>query len=858
MRLQRRFPIKRLTHVSFLGVSLATLLWLTNVALCEEKSIAQTSLPRPSPLILLSVSQSRSIPSGIELHSGAAIIQIISLRDDVLHVRISRDGELPADGSWAVLEEARNHRSEVVSDNLPGKLGFHTRSLRIEYRLSDSRLRVLDLAGNVLQEDAHGWPVEFHGDMFRVYKKMPEDEHYFGLGDKVGPLDRRNQAFTLWNTDSYGFQESTDPIYKSIPFFMTFRQGRCLGVLLDNTWRSSFDFGKESRDVYSFGAQHGPIDYYLLYGPEPKQVLKAYAWLTGTMPLPPLWTLGYQQSRYSYETEARVREIATKLRQDHFPADAIFLDIDYQQQNRPFTVDTRNFPHFSGMLEDLKKQQLHVVAITDLHIADVQDGSYEPYVSGIGGDHFLKNADGSTYVGQVWPGASVFPDFTRSQTRDWWGTLYRQLVKDGVSGFWNDMNEPSIFKVASGTMPDDVQHRIDEPGFQKRTATHLEMHNIYGMENSRATYDGLLKLEPDKRPFVLTRATFAGGQRYAATWTGDNSSTWNHLRLTTPMLLNLGLSGFGLSGADVGGFIGTPTPELLTKWFEVAAFHPIDRDHTEKGTADQEPWVHGAAQEDIRRKYVEERYRLLPYLYTATEEMARTGVPVMRPLFLEFPNATSDGHPFDMDAPNEFLVGRDLLVAPGPFPEKPFDYEVKFPSAGWYDYWTGKLVSRPSQNGNLGAENRQLVIHPEVDQLPVFVRAGSILPKQPLTESTAEIPQGPLTLRVYPGEDCAGNLYLDDGSSMAYRRGEFLRMQFSCEETRAGLRVHIGKHEGNYQSWWKQVRVEVYGWHANDTNVFLNGRRSSVSANSERMSVELADDGHGAEIEFRPASAEPH
>ena len=417
-------------------------------------------------------------------------------------------------------------------------------------------LTVLDRSGNVLQRDARA--VSFYEEGFRTYKRMPMDEHYFGLGDKTGPLDRRNQAFTLWNTDAYRFQESTDPLYKSIPFFMTFRAGRAIGVLLDNTWRSNFDFGKQTPGVYAFGAVNGPLDYYLLYGPSPEQVVESYAWLTGTPPLPPLWTLGYQQSRYSYYPQSKVLEIANRLRSDKIPSDAIYLDIDFQEKNRPFTVDTKGFPDFAGMVAQLKNQNFHVVAITDLHIAKLPGKGYPPYDSGIAGDHFVKNPDGSVYSGVVWPGPSVFPDFTRKQTREWWGSLYRKLSCEGVSGFWNDMNEPSIFDVASGTMPEDVVHRIDEPGFAKRTATHAEIHNVYGMENSRATFEGLRKLDPDLRPFVLTRATYAGGQRYAATWTGDNSSTWNHLRMTTPMLENLGLSGFAFSGADVGGFAGTP------------------------------------------------------------------------------------------------------------------------------------------------------------------------------------------------------------------------------------------------------------------------------------------------------------
>ncbi len=448
---------------------------------------------------------------------------------------------------------------------------------------------------------------------FAFTRSMPLDEHYFGLGDKTGPLDRRNQAFTLWNTDAYRFQESTDPLYKSIPYFMAYRAGIATGILMDNTWRTSFDFGKETNGIYSFGAVAGPVDYYLFYGPSPKQVVETYAWLTGTPPLPPLWAFGFQQSRYSYMSQARVLEVANRFRATRFRSTRSILTLISRKRIVPSPSTQTAFPDLPGMIAKLKAENFHVVAITDLHIANLPGENYAPFDSGMKGDHFVKNPDGTVFTGKVWPGPSVFPDFTRQQTRAWWGTLYSGLRTSGVEGFWNDMNEPSVFDSPTLTIPVDVVHRIDEPGFQPRIATHGEIHDVYGMENSRATYEGLRALDPDRRPFVLTRATYAGGQRYAATWTGDNSSSWNHLRLTTPMLENLGLSGFAFSGADVGGYAGSPTPELLTKWVELGAFQPIDRDHAEKGTVDKEPWTGGPEQEAIRRRFIEARYQLMPY-----------------------------------------------------------------------------------------------------------------------------------------------------------------------------------------------------------------------------------------------------
>jgi alpha-glucosidase len=406
-------------------------------------------------------------------------------------------------------------------------------------------------------------------------------------------------------------------------------------------------------------------------------------------------------------------------------------------------------------------------------------------------------------------------------------------------------------------MPGDARHRIDEPGFRSRTATHLEIHNVYGMENSRATYDGLIKLNPDLRPFVLTRATYAGGQRYAVTWTGDNTSSWNHLRLTTPMLLNLGLSGFGLAGADVGGFIGTPRPELLTLWTELATFQPIDRNHTNKGAGDKEVWVHGPEQEAIRRRYIEERYRLLPYLYTTVEELTRTGLPVVRPVFLEFPHATADSHPIDLDAGNEFMFGPDILVAPPPFPEQPDKYDLKLPPGVWYDYWTGEKI-QPPVAADKNSAPVGVFINPQLEKLPAYVREGAIIPMQPVTQSTTETPSGPLTLRVYPGKDCRGSLYQDDGKSFAFKRGEFLRIDFSCEMTATGVSFHKMERHRSFKPWWKQIHLEVYGWDAPEATVRWGGNseppKATVDASRHTVSVELPDSAQSADLEIRKSN----
>jgi alpha-glucosidase len=774
--------------------------------------ITEAQMQAPAPVAF------EHTANGVRAQQGGETLEVTALRDDVIRVRMWQDGAEPEDASWAILPEALHSRAKVIAE----AAGFSTGKLHVAIG-PHLALTVTDNAGQVLQEDAE--PVLRHGTSFRVYKRRTTDDHFFGLGDKPGPLDRSGEAFVLWNTDHFGWQESTDPIYKSIPFFLTMRQGRTLGVFFNNTYRSFFDFGRENEHEYSFGAVDGACDYVLLYGPTPRQVLEDYAWLTGPTPLPPLWSLGFQQSRYTYSPESELTDVEHRLRADRIPADVLWLDIGFQKDNMPFTVDAQRFPNFPQLVKNLKADHFHLVVITDLHIAQKPGIGYAPYDSGVAGDHFVKMPDGKTYVGIVWPGKAVFPEFTQRSTQQWWGSLYADFLKDGVAGFWNDMNEPAVFDTPTKTMPDDVQHRIDMPGFRTRTTDHREIHNVYGMLNSEATDDGVLAGRPNERPFVMTRASFAGGQRYAVTWTGDNSSTWNHLRMTTPQLLNLGLSGFSMAGADVGGFAGSPPADLLTKWIEVAAFQPIDRDHSAKGTRRHEVWVDGPEQEAIRRRYIEQRYRLMPYLYTAVEHTSRDGVPMMRPLFVDFPDATADGHPLGLDsAGSEFLVGSDLLVAPNPSPEEIAPYEVHLPPGTWYDYWTGQRFERTAGEQARDLEQRDklqatqpLMITPKLDTLPVYVRGGSIVPMQPLVESTDETPQGPLTLRIYvdsdPSTPCSGEVYTDDGHSFNYRRGDFARIQFTCASQPDGsMRVTIAPQQGHFRPWWQSYRIDVYGW----------------------------------------------
>lgn len=727
------------------------------------------------------------LPNGVELRAGDATVRITALSPSVVRLRYAPSGTFPPEHSFAVAQTGFTPPVVRVADS-PAAVEFRTSKFNVRVEKSSVRVSFLDPAGGVILEDDPQRPVCWVGSEFRVWKLMPHDEHYFGLGGKPGPIDHRDQAFTNWNRDAFGWEESTDPLYTSIPFFLGVRGGSAYGIFLDNTYRSSFDFGKELHDVYSFGAEGGELDYYFVYGPHPKQVVQDYTALTGRIPLPPLFALGYQQSRYTYYPEGRVREIANEFRRRKIPADVIYLDIDYEDHYRSFTINHKYFPNFADMVRGLGQQGFKVVAIVDPHLK--RQKGYKPYDEAARGDHLVKNPDGSAYEGKVWPGKCVFPDFLRTSTRAWFGQLYAEFAGMGIRGFWNDMNEPTVFGVPGSTMPLDVVHDVDG-----RRAEHREVHNVYGMENARATYEGLLHLQPELRPLVLTRAGFAGTQRYAAAWTGDNESTWNHFRMSVTTLLSFGVSGYAFVGDDVGGFDGSPTPELLTRWIELGAFYPFYRNHTSVGTLDQEPWVHGPEHEAIRRQYIETRYRLLPYLYTSMEETSRTGVPVMRPMFLEFPG---DARLATIDT--EFMFGADLLVAPK-VKEKVDPYEVVLPAGGWFDYWTGQQV--PSRE--------RLKLNPPLSTLPIYVRAGAIIPQQPVVQSTDEVPRGPLELRVYPGPDCRGSVYADDGNTFAYRRGEFSRTSFTCEVAHRSIAVHVAAPEGHHRPWWTAFNIVVFG-----------------------------------------------
>src|SRR5260221_12322950 len=620
-----------------------------------------------------------------------AVVSVLSA--DVIRVRIS-PGREGRDHSYAVINRNLGEAAATFSSDATHST-ITTGTLRVDIQHKPFRLSIATRGGQSLDADDRQRGTAISGSEVRVWKRLRDDEHVYGLGEKGGPLDKRGSklggySLTNWNSDTFGYDASTDPIYVSVPFYIDLRNGVAYGVFLDNTFRSNFDIGHQTQGVLSFGADGGALDYYFIYGPEPKKVIERYTALTGHMPLPPLWSLGYHQCRYSYYPESRVRFIAENFRERHIPADVIWLDIHYQDQYRPFTWNQKRFPDPAKMIGALRSEGFRLVTIVDPHPPKVP--GYAPYDSGLAGDQFVKNPDASIYEAPVWPSKaddgdspdwskppgtpSVFPDFSKPSARAWWGGLYADFANAGVAGIWNDMNEPAVFDTPTGTMPLDVRH--DNEG---APADHREIHNVYGMLMSRATYEGLVKLRPNVRPFVLSRASFAGGQRYTALWPGDNTSNWPHLRQSVLTFRGMGLSAFPFVGSDIGGFIGTPSAELYTRWLQAGVFYPFMRTHTMFGSPDQEPWSYGTAHEALNRRAIELRYELLPEIYNVMHEAAESGVPAMRPLLLEYPK---DEGTYGAD--DEFLFGADLLAAPV-LEEGASDRGVYLPAGDWDHYW---------------------------------------------------------------------------------------------------------------------------------------------------------------------------
>jgi alpha-glucosidase len=616
---------------------------------------------------------------------------------------------------------------------------------------------------------------EIDGKQARASVAVPAQTSLYGGGEVSGPLLRNGHNITLWNTDSPGYKvDGGRRLYQSHPWVLGVRpDGSAFGVLFDSSWKAEL---ATNSDRIHFHSQGPPFRVFVIDRESPQAVLRGLAELTGTMSLPPRWALGYQQCRYSYTPDARVREIADTFRRKKIPCDVIWMDIDYMDGFRVFTFSPKAFPDPAGLNRYLHDQGFKAVWMIDPGVkVDPQDKAYR---SGTKEDVWVKTAEGKEYHGDVWPGACAFPDFTRPETRQWWAGLYRDFVATGVDGVWNDMNEPAVFNVATGTMPEDNWHR---GGGDLPPGPHLLYHNVYGRLMAQGTWEGLLAAQPDRRPFVLSRANFIGGQRYAAAWTGDNRSSWKDLKLSVPMSLTLGLSGQPFNGPDIGGFLSAATPELWGHWIGFGAFFPFARGHACNGTPDKEPWAFGPEVEAAARIALERRYRLLPYFYTLFRDSSVTGLPVMQPVF--FADPQDPGLRAEEQA---FLIGSDLLVVPA------FAQDPRLPRGIW----------RPLHlvEGDGGPYQAQLKI-----------RGGSIIPAGVVVQHTGNDSFAPLTLMVCPDKkgEAVGYLYRDAGNGWGFQKGEYLLQRLVARPDGRNLVVQIDSQEGNLRFPGETAEVEM-------------------------------------------------
>lgn len=727
-----------------------------------------------------------------ETARGKVVVEAVAV--GVVRIQVLDKGDAEPLRSYAVASDLPALDADVGS-NQAGALVLTTADLSVSVDPHSGALAAVNAAGTpVITEAADGFAASGKG--FRWQLALPADESCHGLGQRAFPLSLRDRKLGLWNYDARSYSPGSDPLYLSVPFYLGHRPGLSYGIFWDNPARGTLDLDTDNSGLLSYTCERRPLNAYLVTGDNPQQVVQRYAGLTGYMELVPLWALGYHQSRWSYLDAAAFRSIAARMRSERIPCDALHFDIDYMDGFRVFTWNKKSFPDPKGLLAELKADGFNAVAILDPGIK--ADAGYAVYREGASKKLFLTAPSGGRLRREVWAGLSEFPDFTNPDTRAWWADQVKTFARAGFVGLWNDMNEPSIF-TDPRTLPDDTPHDWDGQG-----NTHVAGgHAVYGMEMARSSRDGLAALRSDRRPFVISRAGYAGLQRYATTWNGDSLATWEHLRITIPQLLNLGMSGIPFSGSDAGGFRGDPDSELYLRWMQLASMTPFFRTHSARTARERNPWTYGRSTTDAIRRVVELRYRLLPYFYTLVHRASTEGVPIARPMFFERPDS-ADYPQID----DQFMLGDSLLVAPI-LERDARSRDVVLPPGDWYRYGESGVVSGDrtvTDSAGLG--------------LPLYVRAGAVIPTWPVRQSTSE-KVDTLTLRIYAGS-AQGRLYEDAGDGYGYRDGEYRLTTYST--TKDGTRLIVtASTEGDYTPPYATM-VQVYGLADSPAQVRVDGK----------------------------------
>jgi len=733
----------------------------------------------------------------IKISAENAFAEITVYSPSVIRVRMDQH-PLAADFSYAVIAQPATTRLQTTQNN--NEINVTTDSLQLRISKNPFAIRFLTPSGEVINEDEDGLTTSWIGDEVTTYKKMQEGERFIGLGEKTGNLDRKGEGYTNWNSDKFGYAANQDPIYATIPFYVGIHHHINYGIFFDNTFQSDFNFGASNNRFSSFGARGGEMNYYFIYHPQMADIITSYTNLTGRMPMPPLWSLGYQQNRYSYYPDTEVLRIAQTLREKKIPADGITLDIHYMDAYKLFTWNKDRFPNPQQLSKQLNDMGFKITVIVDPGIK-VEEG-YAAYESGKKENIFIKYSDGQNYTGQVWPGWCHFPDFTNVKGRNWWKGQVKSYMRDGVRGIWNDMNEIATW---GQKMPNNVIF-----DYEGSPVTHQQAHNVYGLEMVRASYEGSRE-ELKKRPFLLTRAAYAGSQRYSAIWTGDNRAEEDHMLLGVRLMNSLGVSGMPFSGMDIGGFTGNPTVSLYARWMQIGAFIPYYRNHTGVNTKSSEPWAYGEEVLEISRNYVNLRYRLLPYLYSSMYEATRTGMPVMRTLAL---TNTFDANAYDTRFQNQYGYGNAFMIAP--FESTKEFGSIYFPEGKWYNLYNDTIIA-----------GKQEVITPlNIKTLPVYVKESSIIPMQSLIQNTTEKPSDTLFLHIYKGDKQNTFVYYeDDGETFDNEKGVYYQRTIAYHP--ADKKITLEKASGSYASKFHHIKLLLHGF----------GDQKSVTVNGSPLSL---------------------
>lgn len=621
-----------------------------------------------------------------------------------------------------------------------------------------------DLDGNIINED---FQPSFKDEKGNVYiSKVNDCLAYYGLGEKGGDLNKKGCYTENFNTDDPETDDDSITYYKTIPFYVALKEEATYGIFFDNSFRSYFDMGKEMGDRIFFGAIGGQIQYYFIPGENIKEVVKNYTALTGRMEMPPLWSLGYQQCRFSYFSQEEVRELVKTFEEKDIPLDVVYLDIDYMDGFRVMTFKTPNFDDAAGLIGDLKEKGIRTITIIDPGVK--VDEEYDVFKRGKEGNHFTKKLDGEMFIGAVWPGDSAFPDFSNKDCREWWKSELKKFISEhSMDGIWNDMNEPCVFNNDHKTMLETCLHNSDNGVIE-----HKEFHNRYGFEMSRCSKEAQEELHPNERGFSMTRATYAGGQRYSSVWTGDNMSLWSQMRMSISMNANLGISGFSFVGNDVSGFGLDSSEELFIRWMEMGPFIPIFRNHSNMYTRRQEPWAFGPRAEKIAKKSIELRYELLPYIYDLYYISHKEGLPIFRPMIMEYEK--------DMNLLNmreQFMLGENMIVAPVLY-EGERSKTVYLPKGSWFNYFTMEKL----QGG------KWYKLPCELDEILVFVKEGAIIPTYNKKFRNVKERPNNILLKVF-GENAKGFHYNDDGHTMEYLEGKYTYMDIKVVDGKEELKL---------------------------------------------------------------------